>query len=79
MSGMDDALHDELVEEHLRYLRGEGPEPDLSELSESELVEGRRAFEIVDALAESLPESPPMDQDRVAFRLGLMSPSGYGP
>lgn len=72
MSRMDDELLDEFVEEHLRFLRGKGPAPDLSNLSQNEAEEVRKAFEVVGALADSLPESPPIEEDPVAIRLGLV-------
>ncbi|MCH8899416.1 MAG: hypothetical protein IH942_02845 [Acidobacteria bacterium] len=75
MNEMDEERRDELIEEHVRYLRGQGPAPDLSELSEAEAVELRRSFATVDALAGALPLSPPIEEDPVAIRLGLVGPS----
>ena len=64
-------MSDDLIEEYLRFLRGLGPEPDLSGLPSDrrEVVLGQ--FEVVRALADLDPELPPLDQDPVARRLGL--------
>lgn len=72
MNGIGEEQRDELVEEHLRHVRGEGPEPDLSGLSEADAEDVRRSFAIVDALSESLPPSLPIEEDPVATRLGLV-------
>lgn len=60
-----------LIDDYLRFLRGQGPEPDLSELSpaDREVIAGQ--FEIVRALADRDPSLPPLDLDPVARRLGL--------
>jgi len=65
----------DLIEEYLRFLRGLGPEPDLSSLppEQREAIEGQ--FEIVRALAGRDPALPPLDQDPVARRLGLLPAS----
>jgi hypothetical protein len=62
----------DLIEEYLRFLRGLGPEPDLSALSPDrrEAVAGQ--FEIVRALADRSSGLPPLDRDPVARRLGLL-------
>ena len=62
----------DLVDAQLRYLCGEGPQPDLGNLSESERVEVVEILELVEALADFLPASPPMEQDPVAIQLGLV-------
>lgn len=61
----------ELIEDYLRFLRGQGPEPDLTDLApaDREVIAGR--FEIVRALADRDPSLPPLDLDPVARRLGL--------
>ena len=71
-----DNLNDALIEEYLRFLRGLGPQPDLSDLpaSRREAITGQ--FEIVAALADRDPELPPLEQDPVARRLRLV---GRGP
>ncbi|WP_406170218.1 hypothetical protein OIE52_39010 [Streptomyces canus] len=65
----------DLVEDCLRFLRGQGPEPDLSDLApeQREAIAGQ--FEIVKALADRDPELPPLGQDPVARRLGLHAPA----
>lgn len=61
----------DLIEDYLRFLRGKGPEPDLSDLSpeQRDAITGR--FEIVRALADRDPNLPPLERDPVARRLGL--------
>ncbi|MEU8756249.1 hypothetical protein AB0C88_37755 [Streptomyces chartreusis] len=61
----------DLIEEYLWSLRGQGPEPDLSDLppNQREAIKGQ--FEIVKALADRDPKLPPLDQDPVAQRLEL--------
>ncbi|MFE7835956.1 hypothetical protein ACFU53_07825 [Streptomyces sp. NPDC057474] len=68
-----DNLNDALIEEYLLFLRGLGPQPDLSDLppSRREAITGQ--FEIVKALADRDPELPPLEQDPVARRLGLVA------
>jgi len=68
---MDDDRVADLVDEQLRYLRGEGPEPDLTGLTDDERAHVLELFDVVDALADSLPASPPIEEDPVAVRLGL--------
>lgn len=74
---MSDNLNDGLIEEYLRFLRGLGPRPDLSNLSPSrrETITGQ--FEIVKALADRDPELPPIEQDPVARRLGLVGHAAH--
>ncbi|NUR00227.1 MAG: hypothetical protein HOY79_27970 [Streptomyces sp.] len=68
-----DNLNDALIEQYLLFLRGLGPQPDLSDLppSRREAITGQ--FEIVKALADRDPELPPLEQDPVARRLGLVA------
>ena len=66
--------NDALIEEYLLFLRGRGPEPDLSDLPPNRREEIREQFEIVKALADRGPELPPLEQDPVARRLGLVGP-----
>lgn len=61
----------DLVEDYLRFLRGQGPEPDLSSLPAEQRAAITGQFEIVRALADRDPELPPLDRDPVAVRLGL--------
>ena len=67
--------NDALIEEYLRFLRGLGPEPDLSDLppTRREAITGQ--FEIVKALADRDPELPALERDPVARRLGLHAPA----
>jgi hypothetical protein len=67
-------LNDALIEEYLLFLRGRGPEPDLSDLPLSRREEIRGQFKIVKALADRGSELPPLEQDPVARRLGLVEP-----
>ena len=64
--------NDAFIEEYLLFLRGRGPEPDLSDLPPSRREEIREQFKIVKALADRGPELPPLEQDPVARRLGLV-------
>ena len=63
---------DALIEEYLLFLRGRGPEPGLSDLPPSRREEIREQFKIVKALTDRGPELPPLEQDPVARRLGLV-------
>ncbi|MEU6546473.1 hypothetical protein [Streptomyces sp. NPDC046859] len=74
-----DNLNDALIEEYLLFLRGLGPQPDLSDLppSRRETITGQ--FEIVKALADRHPELPPLEQDPVARRLGLVADVSSAP
>lgn len=65
---------DALIEEYQLYLRGQGPEPDLSDLPPRRQETIREQFRIVKALADRRPELPPLEQDPVAIRLGLAGP-----
>ena len=84
MSEMDEDRVAEFVDQQLRFLRGEGPEPDLSDLSDRDRVRIVELLELVDALIDSRPSSPPLEEDPVAIRLGLVSgkssslPAGSG-
>ncbi|HXW34999.1 MAG TPA: hypothetical protein VEJ87_10515, partial [Acidimicrobiales bacterium] len=88
MPEMDQNRLADIVDEQMRYLRGEGPQPDLSALSDDERTEVFELLELVDALADRLPDPPPLEQDPIALRLGLVAaeppdyadlsdPSGY--
>jgi hypothetical protein len=69
---------DALIEEYQLYLRGLGPEPDLSDLPRSLQETTKEGFKIVRALSDREPTSPPLEQDPVAIRLGLVG-SGSSP
>jgi hypothetical protein len=76
-----DDLASDLVEDYLLFLRGRGPEPDLSQLPADQRRRLREQFAIVSALADRVPALPPVDEDPVAIRLGLAglgSGSGSG-
>ncbi|MGW5429985.1 hypothetical protein ACWET9_22645, partial [Streptomyces sp. NPDC004059] len=64
----------DLIEDYLKFLRDQGPEPDLSKLpaEQREAITGQ--FEVVKALADRDAELPPLAQDPVARRLGLQAP-----
>lgn len=70
---------DELTEQYLRFLRGQGPEPNLSSLPDGcrAKVEGQFAtIRTLRALADRRPELLPLEQDPVAIRLGLVDETG---
>lgn len=72
MGEMDEDRVASLVDDQLRFLRGEGPEPDLSGLSVRDRARMVDLLDLVDALADSRPLSPPLEEDPVAIRLGLV-------
>ncbi|KQH76286.1 hypothetical protein AO501_29115 [Mycobacterium gordonae] len=67
-----DAQIDDVVERYLQFLRGQGPEPDLAPLTPPQRRVVRNRLDIVDALADRGPAVPPLHQDPVAMRLGLV-------
>lgn len=67
-----EASDDDLIEAYLSFLRGRGPRPDLSGLPPERRAEIEGRFEIVAALADRDPELPPLEEDPVALRLGLV-------
>jgi hypothetical protein len=72
MAEMDENWTARLVDDQLRFVRGEGPEPDLSELSDIDRVEMVEVLNLIDALVDSRPLSPSLEEDPVAIRLGLV-------
>lgn len=66
-----DDLSSDLVDGYLLFLRGRGPEPDLSPLPADQRRRVREQFAIVAALADRAPALPPVAEDPVAIRLGL--------
>jgi hypothetical protein len=71
----DDDLNnmiDDLIERYLLFLRGRGPEPDLSVLPADRRAKVTEQLEIVAALADRETELPPIEEDPVAIRLGLV-------
>ena len=67
MAEMDEDWAARLVDDQLRFVRGEGPEPDLSGLSDSDRSEMIEVLNLVDALVDSRPVSPPLEEDPVAI------------
>src|SRR4051794_11940079 len=74
MSSDDDLdyIIDDLVERYLLFLRGRGPEPDLSVIPADRRADVTAQLEIVAALADRDQELPPIEEDQVAIRLGLV-------
>jgi len=66
---------EDFVEAQLRYLRGEGPPPDLGALTDAVRSEVVELLDLVEALADSEPTSPPFAVDPLAIRLGLVDAS----
>lgn len=71
MTEWDDRV-DDLLDEQLRYLRGEGPQPDLDDLSEPEQKEVVELFTVIEAMSDAQPASQSLEDDPVAIRLGLV-------
>ena len=62
MPEMDDDRLADLVDEQLRYLRGEGPPPDLTGLTDDEQAEVLEVLDVVDAQnSYSLAEAAKVD------------------
>jgi hypothetical protein len=72
MVEMDEEWAARLVDEQLRFVRSEGPEPDLSGLTDRDRAEMIEVLNLVDAMVDSRPVSPPLEEDPVAIRLGLL-------
>ncbi|MET7713720.1 hypothetical protein [Streptomyces sp. NPDC005407] len=66
------SMVDDLIESYLLFLRGRGPEPDLSALPPGRRAQVLEQQEIVSALADRDPALPPVEDDPVALRLGLV-------
>jgi hypothetical protein len=67
----DDQLND-FIERYLQFLKGAGAEPDLGHLSTAQRREMRARLDVVDALVGLDPDLPPLEEDPVAMRLGLV-------
>lgn len=63
---------DDLIEQYVLFLRGLGPEPDLSVLPADHRATVMEQLKIVAALADRGPEPPSIEDDPVAMRLGLV-------
>lgn len=63
----------DVVDRYLSFLRGEGAEPDLGHLSPAQRRSVSADLAVVDALAGLGADLPPLDDDPVAKRLGLVS------
>ena len=61
----------DLIEDYLKFLRDQGPEPDLSDLPAEQRDAIAGQFRIVRALFDRDPNLPSLDCDPVARRLGL--------
>jgi hypothetical protein len=64
---------DDLIEQYVLFLRGLGPEPDLSVLPADRRAKVMEQLKIVAALADRDPELPSIEDDPVAMRLGLVN------
>ena len=67
-----DNMTNDLIERYMAHLRGRGPEPDLSVLPPSRQAAIVDQFRIIAALADRDIELPPLEEDPVAVRLGLI-------
>lgn len=67
-----DRQMDELIEQYLVFLRGQGPEPDLGRLSPARRRAVRARLQIVDTLFGLDADLPPLANDPVAIQLGLV-------
>lgn len=74
-----DDVSSDLVDSYLLFLRGRGPEPDTSSLTNDQRRRLREQFAIVAALADRAPALPPLENDPVAIRLGLVAPGSPAP
>jgi hypothetical protein len=77
---LNDQVND-LIDRYLRFLRGRGPAPDLAHLARPQQRAMLAYFDVVEALADRGPALPPLDEDPVAMRLGLVPgrrPGGEG-
>ena len=63
---------DGIIDDECRYLRGDGPRPDVERFGQTRRAEAIAMIEVVEALAGSLPASPAFADDPVAHRLGLV-------
>lgn len=72
MSSEEIEFDGQLIEEFLRYLRGRGPRPQTNDLPDNDRVMHEDLFDLLEAIVDSdLVESPPLEEDPVALRLGV--------
>jgi len=76
-SEFSDEVND-LSERYLRYLRGQGPLPDLGHLDNVRRDAVKQRFELLDILADRPLGPPPRHQDPIAARLGLVPAAAPG-
>ncbi len=75
---IDDAGHEtvseHIIEQHLEHLHRGGPPVDLAALPPETAAQIEPLLMIVDLLIDLGPSSPPIEDDPVAVRLGIMPP-----
>ena len=64
----------ELIEQHLEHLHRGEPPVDIDALPPETAAEAEPLLMIVDMLTDLGPPSPPIEDDAVAIRLGIMPP-----
>lgn len=75
----DREFNGELVDEFLRFLRGRGPRPQVGHLPLEERTKLQKLFELLEAIVDSDEiEVPPVEEDPVALRLGIVSEKPEG-
>lgn len=76
MSSESEEFDGQLIEEYLRYLRGQGPPPRTEQLSDADRRKHEDIFRLLEAVVDAdAIESPPLEEDPVAVRLGLTEES----
>lgn len=63
----------DLVEQQLEFLSGGGPRPEAESEDLRGIEDAAELINVVNALVDSSPPSPPLAQDPVAIRLGLVT------
>lgn len=81
MASEDKDFEGEILDQYLRFLRGRGPRPDLGAVTAERRREVEELLALVDAIADDDEVArPPLEEDPVAVRLGLMpEPREGGP
>lgn len=73
----DSAISEDLIEAQIRHLREGAAAPDLSALDVESILDAEQTLDIISALVNSAPATPPLAVDPVAIRLGLVpAPDG---